>query len=695
MKVVGVCLVLVSLFSCIADAARLADADKSAAVGKVVKMLQGMLKQSQDDWKSDEKAYGDFKCYCDDNADKKSQAIQEATTSISLLTNKIEGLQGSSGALSIQTAQLEADMAENKQARNEATGLREKEEKAFQTESADLTAAISQMGEAIKLLSAIGADQASASGADHEKFMGKYKESSLVSVQSSVKRALMAAGSFLDPVKKAQVLAFLQAPFTGTYTAQSGQIVGILKSLMDTFKDNLQSAKATEKVSKESYATFTKNKEDEHASLKTSYDTKQASLGTNDGDLATKKMQLQQFAKQKEEDGEFLGTLTNQCADKKKAYEERKLFAANEDLALSQAIAILDNDVASEKFGAVDATSKGKTGVLLQLKRSSPLVLASKLLQKEAAEQHSARLNKVLVLLQAGNPFTVVLQQIDKMIKLVDGEQTVDEDQKAFCEKTNARNSNNLDAATDSLNALEADIAKLNADINDPMTGLKKQLTEAEESLKTNLKNQGAETSTRRTENIAYQKDVSTMGDAISMLAKAEKMLSGYYDTLDNEQVGLMQRSPTPPKTFEGSYKGQNEQAKKVLSMLAFIKSETEKEEEVAHDGELKSQHDYEDSMKSLVDGEASLQETIAKLNADVASTEKELLEKHEDEDNTERQKITLERYIEKMKPGCDFILENYDGRTKSRSLEKKSLQEVKAKLKTTPAFSSAQQKAK
>lgn len=699
MQAAGVCLALAWIFSSSVDAARLADADKSAAVGKVVKMLQGMLKQSQDDWKSDKEAYGAFKCYCDDNTDKKTKAIQEAQTSISLLTNKIDGLQGSNGALSIQTSQLEADMAANRQTQDQAKSLREKEEKAFQAESADLTAAISQMDEAIKLLAAIGADQASASSADHEKFMSKYKKNSLVSLQSSVRHALMAASSFIDPGNKAKLFAFLQAPFTGTYTAQSGQIVGILKSLKETFENNLQSAKGKEKTSKAAYEEFKKNKENEHADLKTSFDTKQATLGTNDGDLSTKKMQMQEFAKQMEEDKQFLGSLTAQCVDKKKAYENRKVFAANEDLALSQAIAILDNGVASETFGVVDATSKGNTGSLLQLEYGSvpqsKLGSASELLQREAAEQHSARLEKLLVLLQTGNPFTVVLKQIDKMVSLVDGEQKVDNDQKAFCEKTNERNSNNLDAAKDSLNTIEADITKLKADINDPTTGMKIQMIEAEESLKTNLKNQATETSTRRKENIAYQKDVSTMGDAISMLVKAEKMLTGYYDSLDNEQVGLMQRGPTPPKTFKGPYQGQNEQAKKVLGMLAFIKSETAKEEQVAHDSELKSQHDYEDSMKALVDGEASLQETIAKINADLASTEKGLVEKHADQDNTERQKIALERYIEKMKPGCDFILKNYEDRTKSRALEKKSLQEVKAKLKTTPAFASAQQKAK
>jgi len=57
--------------------------------------------------------------------------------------------------------------------------------------------------------------------------------------------------------------------------------------------------------------------------------------------------------------------------------------------------------------------------------------------------------------------------------------------------------------------------------------------------------------------------------------------------------------------------------------------------------------------------------------------------------------RIALERYIEKLKPGCDFIKENYDVRTKSRAEEKAALKGAKTKLEGTPAFKAAQKKAK
>jgi hypothetical protein len=430
--------------------------------------------------------------------------------------------------------------------------------------------------------------------------------------------------------------------------------------------------------------------------LDKAYDEKQANLGTNDGDLGTKKSQLTESTKQKGEDEEFLAKLTVQCKDKTEEYNARKTFAANEQVALSKAIAILDNDVASEKFGAVDATK-----ALIQLS-SSP---SRRFLQQAVKQQHSKRIGQVLLLLEAGNPFTVVLQQIDNMIKMGDAEQKVDDEQKTYCEDINKKNQGNLDDKTDSLTAIEGDITKLKTTLEDPMVGLRFQIKEAEDGLKTNLENQGKETVTRREENIEYQKDVSTMSDVMSTLDKSTKVLKDYYESLDNEQVGLVQKhhqDPAPPTTWAkekgqnaGGYAGQNEQAKKVLGLLENIKKSTGSEQVAAHDAELKEQHDYEDSMKTLTEAETGSQESIVKLNEDLATKEKELNAKIQDQTSTEREQIAIERYIAKMKPGCDFVLEKYSDRKAARIAEKAALVDATKKLKGSPSFQSATQKAK
>merc|ERR1719482_1128624 len=139
---------------------------------KVVKMLQDMLKKSQEDGEKDRDLYAKFKCYCDDNEADKKEAIAEYKKEIKMLENDIAKTQASSGELSTECAQLKTDIADNEQARKDAQSARDKAHEDFLAEEKDMVGAIDSMDQAIDTLAAVGADQTQSTGADHEKFMG-------------------------------------------------------------------------------------------------------------------------------------------------------------------------------------------------------------------------------------------------------------------------------------------------------------------------------------------------------------------------------------------------------------------------------------------------------------------------------------------------------------------------------------------
>jgi len=291
---------------------------------KVVKLLQGMVIKSQMEGDADRDAYAKYKCYCDQNEVEKKREIQDLKTQIGVLGNQIEELKGSSGKLSEDVAQLKAQMAENKQTRDEAAALRTKEETLYTATKSDLTRALQQLTDAIAVLTAIGADQNLQAAADHQKFMAGYTPS-LASLKTTVQTALVAASSFLKPGEMAKVTSFLQKgpSFTGTYAAQSGEVVGILSQMKDTFSSNLDSATATENAAKEAHAKFMATKLDEYKAMQSTFDTKQAQLGNNDNDLSSKKTSLTAASQQLLDSENFLSTLLPMCAAKAKEYDER------------------------------------------------------------------------------------------------------------------------------------------------------------------------------------------------------------------------------------------------------------------------------------------------------------------------------------------------------------------------------------
>merc|ERR1719453_2057063 len=124
--------------------------------------------------------------------------------------------------------------------------------------------------------------------------------------------------------------------------------------------------------------------------------------------------------------------------------------------------------------------------------------------------------------------------------------------------------------------------------------------------------------------------------------------------------------------------------------MLGFILEETKKEEKQAHTDEEEAQKTFEDTMNDLKTQEAACLETIADLNENLASTEKTLKETQIDLEKTTKEKKAIEKYLLKIKPGCDFITENIDSRKDARTKETDALGTAKDKLMGTPAYKSA-----
>merc|ERR1719353_1759364 len=94
--------------------------------------------------------------------------------------------------------------------------------------------------------------------------------------------------------------------------------------------------------------------------------------------------------------------------------------------------------------------------------------------------------------------------------------------------------------------------------------------------------------------------------------------------------------------------------------------------------------------MTDLKKEEEDLLSKIAETEKTLAEKEKTLEETRVNLDVTVKAKKAIELYLEKIKPGCDFITEYIDGRTEARTAEKEALLQAKEILKGTPAYKSA-----
>merc|ERR1719359_2778532 len=77
--------------------------------------------------------------------------------------------------------------------------------------------------------------------------------------------------------------------------------------------------------------------------MKRAYEDKQEELGENDSELAAKKMQLNSAKEAAKSSQEFLDELRPTCETKSKEFKARKLLRANEEVAISEAVSILND----------------------------------------------------------------------------------------------------------------------------------------------------------------------------------------------------------------------------------------------------------------------------------------------------------------------------------------------------------------
>eukprot|EP00747_Dinoflagellata_sp_TGD_P137746 gnl/TRDRNA2_/TRDRNA2_175726_c0_seq2.p1 gnl/TRDRNA2_/TRDRNA2_175726_c0~~gnl/TRDRNA2_/TRDRNA2_175726_c0_seq2.p1 ORF type:complete len:710 (+),score=273.59 gnl/TRDRNA2_/TRDRNA2_175726_c0_seq2:184-2313(+) len=661
-----------------------------------------MMEKSKKDGAKEATLFGKYKCYCDTNEAEKKTSISDLEKKIGLLGSNIQELKGENGKLSAECADLRTRMQDNEAAREEAQGIRDKAKEAYDAEVADLTQAIGQMDDALKTLAEVGADQTAMlvqtrkNSADQANFRGS---ANLLKLSESTKSALTAAAALLDPRQSRQFESFLQAGGVGgDYSSQSGEIVGILKNMRDTFKQNLANAQATESAQKKAFTKFMATKKEAYDLMKADYDDKQENLGANDDDLSAKKEQLANAEKQKAEDEEFLAKLLAMCKAKAEEYDHRKMMRANEQAAVAEAISILNSDAAFATFQGSAATSTGATG-FLQLAAvnkhtpvSSNRAAIVSLLEKQADK--SARVSKVVAMLKAENPFDEVLAEIEKMIDLIAVEAKEDKEKLEWCNTEREESHGDLEDTKKQILTLEEEIDTLDDTINNPEKGLKAQLAETQDSLAENYQDQVTETKERTEANLLYQKNIKNLVTAADIVKRAEKVLKKYYEELQAKlDASFLQRKeePAPPETFgDEGYKGQSEQGNEVLDMLKFILDETWKEEKEAHSDEKNEQHDFEDSMADLKKQESDFQKQIAKLEKTLAEKEEELLKKQEELAATEAEKKRLKEYLADIKPGCDFITENFDQREKNRATEKKSLKKGETLIKDTPVYKAA-----
>merc|ERR1719305_648235 len=249
-------------------------------IRKIVTLMQNMQKEIEAEGAKEKELFDKFMCFCTGNNDALAKSVADGEAAIAEYESKVTEGTAEKGRLTQEVATHKQDLAQATDDLSEAATLRKKESAEFDAREADDTTNIQAMSKAIPAL---------------EKGMGS---ASLMQMPGGVfDRVKHIAEVYGEDFDRKTVLAFLEQ--SGDYVPQSGQIVGILKAMLDDMEAEL-------KASKEAQASASKE----------AIQTKTVRMGELALEVAQAQDGLEDTTKEVADNKKFLANLATDCKNK-------------------------------------------------------------------------------------------------------------------------------------------------------------------------------------------------------------------------------------------------------------------------------------------------------------------------------------------------------------------------------------------
>jgi len=129
------------------------DQSKLSPVQRVIKLLKEMKAQLDEEAAKESEMYDKMVCWCETGEKEKTAAIAAAEVKISDLESSIQAMSAKFGEVMTQIAALKKQIEQDKQMLSEATEIREKEAAKFRDEEKDMVQALTNLNNAIAVLS--------------------------------------------------------------------------------------------------------------------------------------------------------------------------------------------------------------------------------------------------------------------------------------------------------------------------------------------------------------------------------------------------------------------------------------------------------------------------------------------------------------------------------------------------------------
>lgn len=656
-------------------------------------MIQQMQTQVEAQGAREKDLYEKFMCYCQSGTADLEKSIADAETKIPQLESAIKEMDGEVLQLRADLKEHKQDRAEAKTAIAEATAMREKEAAEFAKVSSEFKANIGAMSKAIAAL---------------EKGMSGFLQTNA----ASYLRKLTQSESVSDGNRE-MLTEFLSQSSRSEYAPSSGQIVGILKQMLDTMNGDLSEASETEEAAVKVFDQLMAAKTKQIDALTAAIEDKTQRVGQAGVKVVQMAEDLEDTKEDLAADQKFLAELEKGCSTKDAEWAARCKIRSEELVALAETIKILNDDDALELFKKT-LPAGSASFIQLDVTHRDVVAHAATVLSKSQRQKKDYRMDAILLALSGKSvDFSKVIEMIDNMVSLL-GKEQVDDTAKLEQCKTD------LDLAEDKKKELDRSISLLEKRIEDDKSAIA-TLSEEIDALVSAIKALDKEvtelTDVRKEENSDFITAMAQHKSAHELLGFAKNRMNKFYNPklhkaapkreLTEEQrltvnfggslaptsapggiagtgIGFVQAGkdapPPPPETWD-AYSKATEGGNGVISMMDLLLRDLDTEMTEMEVTEKQAQEEYEQFMadaaaKRVADSKSITDKTAVKADAEV-----DLQDANSDHKTTVASLMATDRATTALHSSCDWLMQYYDVRKEARVGEITSLKSAKAVL--------------
>jgi len=665
-------------------------------IRKVVDLLQAMSKKVTEEGNKEADLFEKFMCYCKTGTGNLDASIDAATAKIGSLTASLK-------ESNEKNEQTKADLKEHTASRDDAkdclakaTALRKKEAGIYAKFKSDSETNLAALEKAIPAI--------------EQGMAGAF----LQTEGAKMVRQFAMESADLPDASREELLSFLSGGGSQGYVPQSGEIVGILKTIHDEMTKAFNDATDVENDALKNYAELSAAKKQEISILQAQIEsemTRSGNLGVSIAEMENDKEDTEQALSA---DQKFKVELKQSCATKSGEWEVIKKTRQEELTAIAETIRVLNDDDALELF---KKTLPSASMSLVQVAESTTALRVRALAVLAKANGGRPGLDLISLALRGKKVgFEKVIGMINEMVKNLANEQGEDDSKKGYCDTQLDENEDKKKQHENSISDSETAIAEMEGSIEE----LTQEIAALTAGVKALDKSVGDATALRQQENADFKDLEASDNTAKEVLLWAKNRLNKFYNPtmykpppgreMSEEeritvnmggtlkpivaggiagtgigasfvQVSSSKDAPPPPPETFGAYTKKTGKGNGVVAMIDLLVADLDKEVQAATVNEKEAQQEYETMMQDASEKRAADSKSITQKSAEKASTEEALQDEQDKKGETTKELMNTAKFISSLHGECDWLLKYFDARKEARAGEVEALKNAKAVL--------------